>query len=62
MTREEIALWIIVLQGFFVLYFEAAVWWIKHSDRKDKKKWRDAKRAAVVKKLESTQEKKNGIM
>ena len=52
-SQEDIALWVIVAQGFFVMYFECAVWWIKHSDRRDRKAWRDAKRVAVVKKLEA---------
>jgi hypothetical protein len=53
MSREEIALWIIVAQGFFVMYFEAGVWWMKYCDWRDKKKWREDKRKALLKKLES---------
>ena len=60
MSREEIALWVIVLQGFFVMYFEYHVWWMKYTDRKDKRKWREAKRAAVVKKLAAEEVKIDG--
>jgi hypothetical protein len=55
MSREEWALWVIVAQGFVIMFFEWGVWWIKYSDRKDRRKWREAKRAAIVKKLEITQ-------
>jgi len=62
MPREEIALWIIVLQGFAIMYFEWGVWWMKYLDWKDKKKWREDKRKAVIKKLESQSksEEQNG--
>ena len=52
MSREEIALWVIVAQGFAIMYFEAAVWYMKYRDWMDKKIWREKKRVAVLKKLE----------
>ena len=52
MSREEIALWIIVVQGFFVMYFEWGVWFIKFTEHKQRTKWREDKRKAVLKKLE----------
>jgi hypothetical protein len=53
LSREEIALWVIVVQGFAIMFFEWGVWWMKYQDMKDRRKWREAKRAAVVKKLET---------
>jgi hypothetical protein len=53
MSREEVALWIIVAQGFFVMYFEAAVWWMKHQDWVDGRKWREIRRKAILKKMQA---------
>jgi len=50
---EKIALWIIVAQGFFVMYFEWGVWFIKYTEAKQRTKWREDKRKAVLKKLEN---------
>jgi hypothetical protein len=51
---ETVALWILVWQGFFILYFEYGVWDIKYTEAKRRTKWREDKRAAVLKKLEGT--------
>jgi hypothetical protein len=49
---ETIALWILVWQGFFILYFEWGVWDIKYTEHKRREKWREDKRKAVLKKIE----------
>ncbi len=57
MSREEIALWLIVAQGFFVMFFEYHVWWMKYTDHRDKKKWREGKRRLVLRKMEAEVQK-----
>ena len=51
MSREEIALWLITFQGFAVMYFEYDIWRMKRDDHVQRKKWREAKQRAILKKL-----------
>ena len=51
MTSENVALWIIVLQGFAVCYFEYAVWKLQYDRAKERKVWRDAKKKMALNKL-----------
>ncbi len=50
--REEIALWIIVIQGFFVMYFEYDVWRMNRHRFEERASWREAKRKQAVKKAD----------
>jgi hypothetical protein len=51
MSREEFALWVIVLQGFAVMYFEYDIWRMKRDGHEQRKKWREDKRRLALKKL-----------
>ena len=47
---DAIALWVIVIQGFFVIFYEYEVWKI-HKDRSaERAKWREDKRKQALKK------------
>lgn len=52
-TGEDIALWIIVVQGFFVMFYEYDVWRMNRDRFEERKQWRDAKRKQQTKKSES---------
>jgi hypothetical protein len=43
MTQENFLLWLIVLQGFFVCYFEWSVWSMNKERFTERKAWRLAK-------------------
>jgi hypothetical protein len=48
---EDIALWVIVIQGFFVMYFEYDVWRIKRARENERALWREQKRKQAVAKV-----------
>lgn len=52
MTQENILLWIIVVQGFFVMYFEFDVWRMNRHRFVERANWREAKRKQSAKKAE----------
>lgn len=52
MTHEDFLLWLIVVQGFFVMYFEYDVWRMSRHRFKERADWRDQKRKQTVKKSE----------
>ncbi len=47
---DSIALWIIVLQGFAVCYFEWSVWAMNKDRFEERKAWRLAKQKTQLKK------------
>jgi hypothetical protein len=49
---EDFLLWIIVLQGFAVMYFEYDVWRMNRHRFQERAVWREAKRKQAVKKIE----------
>lgn len=51
---ETILLWVIVIQGFFVMYFEWAVWKMNKDRFEERKAWRLAKQKSQLKKVEAT--------
>lgn len=51
--REEIALWIIVVQGFFVMYFEYDLWRMNRHRFEERAQWREQKRKQALKKAEN---------
>jgi hypothetical protein len=51
---DSIALWIIVLQGFFVVWFEYDVWRMNKDRFKERASWREQKRKQAAKKLDGT--------
>ena len=52
-NQEDIALWIIVIQGFFVMYFEYDVWRMNRHRFEERSIWREQKRKQAVKKTET---------
>jgi hypothetical protein len=50
---EDIALWVIVIQGFFVMYFEWDVWRMNRHRFQERASWREQKRKQVTKKIEA---------
>jgi hypothetical protein len=54
MSREEFALWLIVVQGFFVMWWEYATWKMNWDRYKERKQWRLAKQNAKLKKVETS--------
>ena len=52
MTQENVLLWIIVVQGFFVMYFEYDVWRMNRHRFQERAVWREQKRKQAVKKSE----------
>lgn len=51
-NQEDIALWVIVIQGFFVMYFEYDVWRMNRHRFAERANWREQKRKQAVKKSE----------
>jgi len=51
---EDIALWVIVIQGFFVMYFEYDVWRIHRHRFEERAAWREQKRKQAVSKAIKT--------
>lgn len=49
---ETIALWIIVIQGFFVMFYEYEVWKMNKERFQERAKWREEKRKQAIKKVE----------
>ena len=49
---DALALWIIVIQGFFVMYFEYDVWRMNKHRFDERAEWRQAKRKQSIKKAE----------
>jgi hypothetical protein len=49
---DTFLLWLITLQGFFVMYFEFDVWRMNRHRFKERAEWRQAKRKQAVKKAE----------
>ena len=47
---EQIALWILVAQGFFIVYYEFDVWRMNKHRFYERAGWREAKRKQQVKK------------
>jgi hypothetical protein len=47
---EDIALWIIVIQGFFVMFYEFDVWRMNKHRFEERAQWREAKRKQQAKK------------
>lgn len=55
-TQDDVALWIIVIQGFFVMYFEYDVWRMNRHRFQERAGWREQKRKQAVKKSEAPKE------
>ena len=51
---ETIALWIIVLQGFFIMFYEFDVWRMNKHRFEERATWREQKRKQTTKKAESS--------
>lgn len=51
---DAIALWIIVIQGFFIMYYEFDVWRMNRHRFEERAEWRQAKRKQQSKKVGST--------
>ena len=51
---DALALWVIVIQGFFVMYFEYDVWRMNKHRFDERAEWRQAKRKQAVKKAEAS--------
>ena len=51
---DAIALWIIVAQGFFVMFFEYDVWRMNKHRFDERAVWREQKRKQTVKKTEAS--------
>ena len=49
---DAIALWIIVVQGFFIMFYEYDVWRMNKERFKERAVWREQKRKQTVKKAE----------
>jgi hypothetical protein len=49
---EHIELWIIILQGFAVMYFEFDVWRMNRHRFEERAAWREQKRKQATKKAE----------
>ena len=52
---DSIALWIIVLQGFFVAWFEYDVWRMNKDRFEERAAWRKQKQKQSAKKQDTTQ-------
>ena len=50
---DSIALWIIVLQGFLVAYFEYDVWRMNKHRFEERASWREQKRKQAAKKSDT---------
>jgi hypothetical protein len=53
---EIFLLWLITIQGFFVMFYEYDVWRMNKDRFQERKKWREEKQKQKLKKLEE----KNG--
>jgi hypothetical protein len=53
---ENVALWVIVLQGFFVMFYEYDVWRMNKHRFEERALWREQKRKSAVKKQEAKSE------
>ena len=51
---DALALWVIVIQGFFVMYFEYDVWRMNKHRFDERAEWRQAKRKQATKKVEAS--------
>ena len=51
---ETIALWLIVGQGFFIMFYEYDVWRMNKHRFEERASWREAKRKQQVKKSEAS--------
>ena len=51
---DAIALWIIVAQGFFIMFYEYDVWRMNKERYKERATWREQKRKQTIKKVEAT--------
>jgi hypothetical protein len=51
---DAIALWVIVAQGFFVMFFEYDVWRMNKHRFDERAEWRQAKRKQITKKVEAS--------
>jgi len=60
MTSENIALWLIVIQGFIVCYFEYAVWKLQYDRFKERAKWRADKQKAALNKIKGVSDGTSG--
>ena len=49
---EDVALWLIVAQGFFIMYFEYDVWRMNKHRFVQRELWRIQKQVAAIKKRE----------
>jgi len=54
MSAENIALWLIVVQGFFIMYFEYDVWRMNKHRFEERATWREQKRKQTTKKQEAS--------
>lgn len=52
---DTFLLWLITIQGFFVMYFEFDVWRMNRHRFQERAQWRDQKRKQAVKKAEKTE-------
>ena len=50
---ENVALWVIVLQGFFVMFYEYDVWRMNKHRFEERAAWREQKRKSTIKKNEA---------
>jgi hypothetical protein len=55
-SQEDVALWIIVIQGFFVMFYEYDVWRMNRHRFEERAGWREQKRKQTVKKTEAPKE------
>ena len=53
---DAIALWIIVAQGFFIMYFEYDVWRMNKHRFVQRELWRIQKQVAAIKKREKVEQ------
>lgn len=51
---EIFLLWLITIQGFFIMYFEYDVWRMNKDRFLERKKWREEKQKQKLKKMEAT--------
>jgi hypothetical protein len=51
---DAIALWVIVAQGFFVMFFEYDVWRMNKHRFDERAVWREQKRKQITKKVEAS--------
>jgi len=51
---DAIALWIIVVQGFFVMFYEYDVWRMNKHRFEERAEWRQQKRKQATKKMEQS--------